>query len=126
MMLLAFNTFQILFLGLLGFLFVGSFIAMARGWAGRREGSGWALLCLLAAAATARPELTGAVARFLGIGRGADLVFYSAVVVMMIGFWMTYMRLRHLRREMTLLVRQIAILEAERDLLRDKSESRQA
>ena len=33
---------------------------------------------------------------------------------MLIGFWMTYIRLQALRRQLTLLVRQLAIQEGER------------
>ena len=113
MSILALNSFQILLLIVLALLLAGSVAAMLRGWATRREGTVWAMLCLTAAVATLWPKLTGRVADVLGIGRGADLVFYCAVVVMMIGFWATYMRLRFLRRELTLLVRHIAILQAE-------------
>lgn len=109
----ALNSFQILLLIVLALLLVGSVAAMLRGWATRREGTIWVLLCMAAVVATLWPKLTGRVADALGIGRGADLVFYCAVVVMMIGFWVTYMRLRYLRRELTLLVRHIAILQAE-------------
>ncbi len=113
MNILALNSFQILLLIVLGLLLTGSVAAMLRGWASRREGTVWMVLCVTAAVATLWPELTGRVADVLGIGRGADLVFYCAVVVMMIGFWVTYMRLRYLRRELTLLVRHLAILQAE-------------
>ena len=113
MNILPLNSFQILLLIVLALLLGGSVTAMLRGWAGRREGAVWGMLCLTAAVATIWPKLTGRVADVLGIGRGADLVFYCAVVVMMIGFWATYMRLRFLRRELTLLVRHIAILQAE-------------
>ena len=109
----ALNSFQILLLVVLALLLVGSVAAMLRGWAARREGTVWVGLCMAAAVATVWPKLTGRVAEVLGIGRGADLVFYCAVVVMMVGFWVTYMRLRYLRRELTLLVRHIAILQAE-------------
>ncbi len=113
MNILALNSFQILLLIVLGLLLTGSVAAMLRGWATRREGTVWMMLCMTAAVATLWPELTGRIADVLGIGRGADLVFYCAVVVMMIGFWVTYMRLRYLRRELTLLVRHLAILQAE-------------
>lgn len=106
------NGYQIITVGFLGVLLCASLAAMLRGWATRREGVVWIGLCLAAIAATMYPELTVNIAHFLGIGRGADLVFYSAVVVMMAGFWMTYLRLRRLRRDVTLLVRHIAILEA--------------
>lgn len=113
MNILALNSFQILLLVVLALLLGGSVVAMLRGWATRREGTVWVVLCVAAAVATIWPKLTGRVADALGIGRGADLVFYCAVVVMMIGFWATYMRLRYLRRDLTLLVRHIAILQAE-------------
>ena len=110
-----FNSFQYLFLGILLVLLVGIIIALSRRWASRREGIAWISLCLAAAAATIWPDMTTRIARAIGISRGADLILYCAVAVMMIGFWMTYIRLRHLRREMTLLVRHAALLEAERD-----------
>jgi hypothetical protein len=54
------------------------------------------------------------VAHLLGIGRGADLVSYCGIVAMLVGFWMVYIRLLRLRREVTLTVRRLAILEAQR------------
>ncbi len=110
-----FNSFQIIFLSILAALLLASIVSTLRGWATRREGLVWGLLCLGAAVATVWPSLTGDAAEAVGIGRGADLVFYCAVAVMMIGFWMTYMRMRHLRHELTSLVRHIAILEADND-----------
>ena len=108
------NFFQILILGVLVFLLGVNIVSVIRGWTTRRESLLVALICIVAAIATAWPETTVRVAHALGIGRGADLVFYCAVVVMMVGFWMVYIRLRHLRREITLLVRQIAIQDAEK------------
>ena len=52
------------------------------------------------------------MARWLGIGRGADLVSYLAIGVMFVGFFVTYVRLRALRRELTLLVRRVALHQA--------------
>lgn len=112
-----FNSFQIILLGVSCLLFAGCIAATARGWLTFREGFVGLFICLATAVVTIWPNLTVTVAEVLGIGRGADLIFYCAVVVMMIGFWMTYMRLRHLRRELTLLVRHTAILEAHRDQL---------
>jgi hypothetical protein len=108
------NAFQIVVLSLLAVVLVASLVASMRGWFTRREVFAWSAVCLAAGVATWSPELTRKVANALGIGRGADLVFYCAVGVMLIGFWMVYIRLRHLRRQMTLLVRQLAILEGQR------------
>ncbi len=110
----SFNWFQVLLLAGVGLVFVACVAGMARRWITLREGGVGVLVCLAAASATIRPDLTVRMANALGIGRGADLIFYCAVVAMLIGFWMTYIRLRHLRREITLLVRRLAIMEAER------------
>ena len=106
------SAFQILALGVLACFLVITIVAIVKGAASRRDGFFWILLWLAAGTAFAWPEVTGFVARKLGIGRGADLVLYGAVVVMMIGFLMVYVRLRKLQREVTLLVRHLAIHEA--------------
>lgn len=111
----ALTIFQIIVLAVLGLLFLGVAVAGIRGWSTRREAFLWGVLCFLAAVATLRPNLTTDLAQLLSIDRGADLITYIAVIMMMIGFWMTYMRLRHMRRELTSLVRHIAILEAHDD-----------
>ena len=106
------NLFQTLALIAIAALFVLTLVAAVRGWATRRDALLWALLWLVAGVAIMWPGVTKVIANALGIGRGADLVLYCAVVVMMIGFLMVYVRLRRIRREMTLLVRELAIRDA--------------
>lgn len=106
------NGYQIIAVSILGLLLLISLTAMFRGWATRREGAAWSAIFLAAIVATIRPQITQDIANALDIDRGADLVFYCGVLVMMVGFWMTYLRMRRLRRDVTLLVRHIAILEA--------------
>jgi len=118
------TPFQIIVLLVLALLLAGVIAAAVTRRSSRRESLFWGALCVLAAVATVRPSLTTDVAAMLKIGRGADLVFYVAVVMMMIGFWMTYMRLRHLRRELTSLVRHIAILEAHEEPRDESKDSR--
>src|SRR5262245_19321710 len=70
---------------------------------------GW----LLAAVCLAMPDMTTSLARQLGIGRGADLVLYGLALG---SFWFamfTYYRLSALRRDITGIVRHLAIREAE-------------
>lgn len=117
------SLFQHLLLAVVTLLFLGSVWALIKGWAGRREGLVWAAVWLAAGVAILWPEVTSRVARALGIGRGADLVFYCAVVIMLIGFWSIYIRLRRVRREVTLLVRHLALQEAERDIARREGEA---
>lgn len=106
------NLFQILALIVVGVLFLVSLVAVARGSIARRDGLLWTLLWLAAGVAIARPEVTRVIARTLGIGRGADLLLYCAVVFMLIGFLMTYARLRRLQHELTLVVRHLATRDA--------------
>lgn len=108
------STFQLILLVTFTLLFLGSIAAMVRGWAGRREGLVWIAVWLAGGVAILWPQVTSQIAGVLGIGRGADLVFYCAVVIMLIGFWIAYIHLRRVRREITLLVRHQALLEAER------------
>ncbi|UCC31455.1 MAG: DUF2304 domain-containing protein [Phycisphaerales bacterium] len=106
------NLFQTLALIAIAALFVLTLVAAVRGWATRRDALLWALLWLVAGVAIMWPGVTKVIANALGIGRGADLVLYCAVVVMMLGFLMVYVRLRRIRREMTLLVRELAMRDA--------------
>jgi hypothetical protein len=106
--------FQIALLVVVAILFCGSVIALIKGWAGRREGLIWTAIWLAAGVAILWPNATSKIAQALGIGRGADLIFYSAVVVMLIGFWAIYVRLRQVRKDVTLLVRHLALLEGEK------------
>ena len=106
------NLFQLLAVAIVTGLFALSIVALARGWATRREGLLWATVWLATGVAIARPGLTVRVAQALGIGRGADLVLYCAVIVMLIGFFMVYARLRRLRRDLTILTRHLAIRDA--------------
>lgn len=106
------NLFQILAITFLGLLLVLMLVGVSKGWLTRREGTTWSTVSVTAAIAILWPSVTGAIARRLGIGRGADLLLYCSVVVMMVGFLMIYVRMRRIRGEMTLLVRQLAIRDA--------------
>ncbi len=106
------NLFQIIAIAVVGLLLVLILAAVGRGWTTRREALVWSLVFLAAGTAILWPRVTVVIAKVMGIGRGADLLLYSAVVTMMIGFLMTYSRLQRLRRELTLLVRQLAIERA--------------
>jgi hypothetical protein len=68
--------------------------------------------------AVAFPDATSAIARPLGIARGADLVFYLAILFMLVGFYMMYVRLRRLDANITQLVRHLAIQNAQSGRLR--------
>ena len=75
----------------------------------------WLLVWLLSIAAIAWPESTVIMAKALGVGRGADLVLYCSVVAMLTGFFYIYGRFRRMDRQMTILIRQLAIENPLRD-----------
>jgi hypothetical protein len=76
----------------------------------------WSTLWLAASIAIFRPSITSSIARFLGIGRGADLVFYCGILGMLLGFFFMYVRMKRLEAQITKVVRHIAISENERDV----------
>jgi hypothetical protein len=85
--------------------------------AGRRHlswgaAAAWTALWLAAAVAIAIPNSTMVVAHALGIQRGADLVFYSAILAMFAGFFVVFVRLRRIEQDLTRVVRHVAIRDA--------------
>lgn len=59
-----------------------------------------------------KPDITNIIARKLGVGRGADLIFYISVLI----FWFVslklYARIRKLEQQVTSIIRQDAITNA--------------
>jgi len=103
--------------GILGAL--GAVALVARAVRRRRLAPGvgllWILAWLAAGAFIARPGWTVVLAHTLGIARGADLVFYLAVLGGMVGFLALYLRLRRLDEQITRLVREVALSSREAD-----------
>lgn len=59
------------------------------------------------------PDITSNVAHLLGVGRGTDLILYGIVVAFLSYAATLYQRTSKLEAKITLLVRQLAILDAE-------------
>jgi small membrane protein len=109
----AVTNFQTIALTVAAVLFAATLAAAAARAINRRAAFAWILLWIAAAAAIARPSITMAVARFLGIGRGADLVFYCAILGMLIALFLIYLRFKRLEREITTIVRHLALRQEE-------------
>lgn len=109
------STFQLVGITLTSVFACLSLAARLRGRIGSRSGLAWVILWLSAGAAIAFPESTVVLARFLGISRGADLVFYSAILGMLMGFFAIYVKLRRIERNITTLVREVALSQAPPD-----------
>lgn len=103
------TTFQIAAFVLLGLALAATVTLAARHRIPRRVGVAWSLLWIAAIIAIARPQLTVTLANAIGIARGADLVFYLAILGMLVGFFALFVRMRRFESEMTRIVRELAL-----------------
>ena len=67
------------------------------------------LLWLVVIAVALVPNLANMVANLVGIGRGADVIVYSAIVVLTFAVYRLMLKQQKLSAEMTALVRAVAI-----------------
>ena len=73
------------------------------------------LLMVLIAAAVVFilwPDITTRLAQKLGVGRGADLVFYVSILIFWFVVLKLYARIRHLEKSFTRIIREDAIKNA--------------
>lgn len=74
----------------------------------------FAVVWLVAIVLVNAPELTTDAARLLGIGRGVDLVTYALLSLFLWAHYQHYLRYKRLENQLTVLVRELAILNAAR------------
>lgn len=103
------SVFQISGLTLLGVLVLYTLRAIFSRGVGARVLLLWLGVWISAGVAIMDPELTARLARVIGIRRGADLVFYCNVLVSMVGFFLLYLRHKRVERQLTVLVRELAL-----------------
>lgn len=65
------------------------------------------------------PESLTKVAQAVGVGRGVDLILYVLVVAFLLVTVILFRRIGELERRVTLLIRELAIHQAERDRPQD-------
>lgn len=75
----------------------------------------WMLLWLAVGVVALIPELTNRLADLLGIGRGADVVVYTAIVVIIAILFRISVRLEQLDRAITKVTRELALRERRRE-----------
>ncbi len=80
----------------------------------------FSIFALFGAIAITMPEYTSKVARWMGVGRGADLLLYGYVVFSGFLFLAIHARLRALQLALTEVTRELAKLQANR---KDNSKS---
>jgi|GraSoi2013_100cm_1033763.scaffolds.fasta_scaffold18393_3 hypothetical protein len=67
------------------------------------------LLALFGMALSLRPEISSHLAHFMGVGRGADLLFYCFILLAMTAILNLHLRLRAQQDMITALTRAIAL-----------------
>lgn len=106
------STFQIVFVVLAG---VQALLALRRVLRGHHAASlVFALAWIAAIVVVLRPEISTEVARRVGIGRGVDLVTYALLSLFLWAHYQHYLRYKRLENQLTVLVRELAILNAAR------------
>ncbi len=56
------------------------------------------------------PDATTNIAHFLGVGRGADLVFYVSLLFLFVACFHFYLRFKRTEEQITLLTRELALV----------------
>jgi small membrane protein len=69
----------------------------------------WSCFWMAVGIGVMMPDLSQWFAKSLGVGRGADAVFYLSIVGLSYAFFRLYLRSRHLEQQLTLLVRKLAL-----------------
>ncbi len=75
----------------------------------------WTLLWLAIGIVFWQPEITSRLALFFGIGRGADLIVYIAIVVIVYLLFRLFVHIDKMDRQITKLVRTIALNNEEKN-----------
>lgn len=74
----------------------------------------WSFMWVVVIAVALMPQATDAVATFAGVGRGADLLVYIAVIFLLYATHRAMVRQQKMSEDITELVRKIAVDRPER------------
>lgn len=81
----------------------------------RIEAFAWSLVWGGTAAVVWYPNMTTRIAHAVGVGRGADLMLYGAVIVLLLLVFHLHVAHDRLERQLTELIREQALRDFERD-----------
>lgn len=108
------RLFQLLALPFMGVMLIVSVRSLFKVPSRPLPALSWIVLWLTGMLGVMYPDSTTQFAKLLGIRRGADLLTYSAVLGSIVAFYVMSLRLKQMTREITLLTREVALLDAER------------
>ena len=63
----------------------------------------------------ALPQTTDVIARFVGVGRGADVVIYVSLTALFYFIFRLYVKIEHVESELTRLVRKLSLDELKKE-----------
>lgn len=78
-----------------------------------KELSVWTIFWLVAGVVVVIPNSTTAVAKIVGIGRGADLVVYISLAIIFYILFRVFNRLENIEKNITKIARELALKEKE-------------
>ena len=73
----------------------------------------WLLFWLAVGVIVWIPNATNVIAQFLGIGRGADLVFYFSILILFFLIFRIYIKIERLERDITKFVRKDSLIRTQ-------------
>jgi hypothetical protein len=94
---------------------VRTFLRFWRGSLGLKELVLWTCFWVAVVIVVLAPQITQWFARLLGVGRGADAVFYVGLLALSNALFRIYLRIRQVEQQLTRLVRKLALEEALED-----------
>lgn len=106
------NVAQIFLLTLTVIMMIMDIVRHRQRKIGRRAFLLWLFLWTGASVVILFPNSTAVLAHRLGIGRGADLVLYISVVLILYLLFKVYVRMEKVDREITQIVRTLALRQA--------------
>ncbi|MBI4435262.1 DUF2304 family protein [Candidatus Uhrbacteria bacterium] len=76
----------------------------------------WMLFWIVAGVVAALPKTADALARVVGVGRGADVVIYLSLIVIFYLIFRLYVKIEQVESEITRLVRKLAVDEVDKEV----------
>jgi hypothetical protein len=81
----------------------------------------WIVFWIVVGIVVLSPQTTDAIAKLVGVGRGADFVIYISLVALFYLVFRMFVKIEDVEREITKLVRKLAIEEKEeKDVMEEK------
>lgn len=106
---------QLLLVAFVAFALLGTVSRFRRGNLTALQLLIWSFLWVAVGVVAVRPETTSILARYVGVGRGADLIVYLALLGIFYLQFRMFAKLETLEREITNIVRQDAIDKLDKD-----------